>query len=68
VSDSKLNEGKTLWNSGRGGPSAFDDLKVPDNLDEIIRKVSKEARARAAERVKPYLTPVTAATLRYPVK
>ena len=68
MSDSKLNEGQTLWNSGAGGPSAFDDLQVPDNLDEIIRQVSQEARARAAERVKPYLTPVTAATLRYPVK
>lgn len=68
MSDGKLNQGKTLWNSGAGGPSAFDDLQVPDDLDEIIRRVSKEARARAAERVKPYLTPVTAATLRYPVK
>ncbi|MEO7735734.1 MAG: hypothetical protein ABIY55_32565 [Kofleriaceae bacterium] len=68
MSDSELNEGKTLWNSGAGGPSAFDDLEAPDNLDEIVREVAQEARARAAERVKPYLTPVTAATLRYPVK
>ena len=66
--DSQLNQGKTLWNSGAGGPSAFDDLELPENLDEIVRQVSKEARARAAERVKPYLTPVTAATLRYPVR
>ena len=68
MSDGTRNEGKTLWNSGRGGPSAFDGLKVPDDLDEIIRRVSKDARAAAAERVKPYLTPVTSATLRYPVK
>jgi hypothetical protein len=66
--DDERNEGKTLWNSGCGGPSPFDGLKVPANLDEIIRRVSKQARAAAAERVKPYLTPVTLATLRYPVK
>jgi hypothetical protein len=68
MSDDERSQGKTLWNSGRGGPSAFDGLKVPDDLDEIIRRVSKQARAAAAERVKPYQTPVTLATLRYPVK
>jgi hypothetical protein len=68
MSDGERNQGKTLWNSGRGGPSAFDGLKVPKNLDEIIRQVAQAARAAAAERVKPYQTPVTLATLRYPVK
>jgi len=43
VSDGKLNQGKTLWNSGAGGPSAFDDLQAPDNLDEIIRRSPRKA-------------------------
>lgn len=67
--DEKRNRGVTLWNCGPGGPSAYDGLKMPENIGEIIRRtITDELRAKIAERVKPYKTPVTLATLRYPVK
>jgi len=69
MADDQKNRGVTLWNCGPGGPSALDGFQWPADLDEIIRRtITDELRAKIAERVKPYKTPVTLATLRYPVK
>ena len=69
MADEQKSRGVTLWNCGPGGPSAYDSLRLPENIGEIIRgAITDELRAEIAERVRPYKTPVTLATLRYPVK
>jgi hypothetical protein len=30
------------WNTPAGGPSPFDDLEIPDNLDELVAEVIKK--------------------------
>lgn len=58
--------GRTLWNA-KGGSSSYADLKTPDNLAELVEKVTKDASTSSDERVKPYRTLVTPETLRVPV-
>ena len=52
-----------IWTSAATTSSPFAQLRAPENLDELAQAAIDSTEKELAERLKPYETPVTQATL-----